>query len=167
MNSLLRFEGLGGQVQCIFIDPPYGVKFGSNFQPFVRKRDVAHGDDADMTREPEMVQAYRDTWEMGLHSYLTYLRDRLLVARELLTESGSLFVQISDENLHHVREIMDEVYGPENAAGILKFFKTSSQSTDRIPSVVDYLLVYAKNRESQRLRPILQLKQPGERGAKQ
>jgi len=93
MNSLLEYEGLGGQVQMIYIDPPYGVKFGSNFQPFVRKRDVKHNDDADMTREPEMVQAYRDTWELGLHSYLTYLRDRLLVARELLTPSGSVFVQ--------------------------------------------------------------------------
>ena len=114
MNSLLHYEGLGGQVQMIYMDPPYGVKFGSNFQPFVRKRDVKHNDDADMTREPEMVQAYRDTWELGLHSYLTYMRDRLLLARELLTPSGSVFVQISDENLHHVREVMDEVFGAEN-----------------------------------------------------
>src|SRR6266550_5931680 len=100
MNSLLRYEGLGGQVQMIFLDPPYGVKFGSNFQPFVRKRDVSHGDDEDMTREPEMVQAYRDTWELGIHSYLTYMRDRLLVARDLLSVSGSVFVQISDQNQH-------------------------------------------------------------------
>src|SRR6201987_954388 len=96
------------------LTPPYGVKFGSNFQPFVRKRDVMHGDDEDMTREPEMVQAYRDTWEFGLHSYLTYLRDRLLLARELLAPSGSIFVQISDENLHHVREVMEGVFGAEN-----------------------------------------------------
>jgi adenine-specific DNA-methyltransferase len=102
MNSLLHYEALGGQVQMIYVDPPYGVKFGSNFQPFVRKRDVSHGDDADMTREPEMVQAYRDTWELGLHSYLTYMRDRLLLARDLLAPSGWIFVQISDENLHHV-----------------------------------------------------------------
>ncbi len=114
MNSLLHYERLGGQVQMIYIDPPYGVKFGSNFQPFVRKRDVSHGDDEDLTREPEMVKAYRDTWELGLHSYLTYMRDRLLLARELLTPSGSVFVQISDENLHHVRELMDEVFGAEN-----------------------------------------------------
>jgi adenine-specific DNA-methyltransferase len=114
MNSLLHFEGLGGQVQMIYIDPPYGVKFGSNFQPFVRKRDVTHNDDEDMTREPEMVQAYRDTWELGLHSYLTYMRDRLLLARELLSPSGSLFVQISDESLHHVRELADEIFEPEN-----------------------------------------------------
>ena len=114
MNSLLHYEGLGGQVQMIYIDPPYGVKFGSNFQPFVRKRDVSHNDDEDLTREPEMVKAYRDTWELGLHSYLTYMRDRLLLARDLLTPSGSVFVQISDENLHHVRELMDEVFGAEN-----------------------------------------------------
>lgn len=111
MNSLLHYEGLGGQVQMIYIDPPYGVKFGSNFQPFVRKRDVSHNDDADMTREPEMVKAYRDTWELGLHSYPTYLRDRLLLARELLSPSGSIFVQINDENLDGVRQIATDVFG--------------------------------------------------------
>src|SRR6185436_3868638 len=125
MNSLLQYEGLGAQVQMIYIDPPYGVKFGSNFQPFVRKRDVSHNDDEDLTREPEMVKAYRDTWELGLHSYLTYLRDRLLIARELLTPSGSIFVQISDENLHHVREVMDEVFGQENFVSQVVFLKTS------------------------------------------
>ncbi|MGH7090945.1 MAG: DNA methyltransferase, partial [Stellaceae bacterium] len=125
MNSLLNYENLGGQVQMIYIDPPYGVKFGSNFQPFVRKRDVANNDDADMTREPEMVKAYRDTWELGLHSYLTYLRDRLLLARDLLHPSGSVFVQISDENLHHVRELMDEVFGANNAVAIIPFVKTA------------------------------------------
>jgi adenine-specific DNA-methyltransferase len=125
MNSLLHYERLGGQVQMINIDPPYGVKFRSNFQPFVRKRDVSHGDDEDLTREPEMVKAYRDTWELGLHSYLTYMRDRLLLARELLTPSGSVFVQISDENLHHVRELMDEVFGPENFAGQVSFVSTA------------------------------------------
>ena len=114
MNSLLEYERLGGQVQMIYMDPPYGVKFGSNFQPFVRKRDVTHNDDADMTREPEMVKAYRDTWELGLHSYLTYMRDRLLLCRDLLAPTGSIFVQISDENVHHVRELMDEVFGAEN-----------------------------------------------------
>jgi adenine-specific DNA-methyltransferase len=102
MNSLLEYEGLGGQVQMIYIDPPYGVKFGSNFQPFVRKRDVKHGDDESFTREPEMVQAYRDTWELGLHSYFAYLRDRLSLARKLLSSTGSMFLQISDENVHHV-----------------------------------------------------------------
>ena len=116
MNSLLRYEGLGGQVQTIYMDPPYAVKFGSNFQPFVRKRDVTHGNDQHMVREPEMVQAYRDTWELGVHSFLTYLRDRLLLARELLHPSGSIFVQMSDTNLHHVREVLDEVFG----AGVLR-----------------------------------------------
>ena len=167
MNSLLHFEALGGQVQMIYMDPPYGVKFGSNFQPFVRKRDVNHNDDEDMTREPEMIKAYRDTWELGLHSYLTYLRDRLLLARELLTDSGSIFVQISDENVHHVREVMDEVFGAENFAGIFSFYKTSSQSTDKIPSIVDYILCYARDKQRQKLRLLQRMKAPGERGAKQ
>src|SRR5438093_982444 len=129
MNSLLEYEGLGGQVQMIYIDPPYGVKFGSNFQPFVRKRDVKNNEDRDMTREPEMVKAYRDTWELGLHSYVTYLRDRLLVARELLTPSGSVFVQIGDDNVHHVRELLDELFGGENFIAEIAFSKTSSLSS--------------------------------------
>src|SRR5437764_113227 len=144
MNSLLKYEALGGQVQCIYVDPPYGVKFGSNFQPFIRKRDVRHNDDVDLTREPEMVQAYRDTWELGLHSYLTYLRDRLLLARELLTASGSIFVQISDENVHHVRELMDEVFGSENLVSLISFKKTGGQSSTLLPGVCDYLLWYAR-----------------------
>jgi adenine-specific DNA-methyltransferase len=147
MNSLLHYEGLGGQVQMIYMDPPYGVKFGSNFQPFVRKRDVSHNDDEDMTREPEMVQAYRDTWELGLHSYLTYLRDRLLLARDLLTSSGSVFVQISDENIHTVRDVLDEVYGKENFCGLIAFRTTGGQSTSLISSSTDFLLWYAKDRE--------------------
>ncbi len=152
MNSLLRFEGLGGQVQMIYIDPPYGVKFGSNFQPFVRKRDVSNNDDADMTREPEMVQAYRDTWQLGLHSYLTYLRDRLLVARDLLTPSGSVFVQISDDNVHHVREVLDEVFGADNFVSIISFKKTTGAGSPAIgtvslASVGDFLLWYGRDRE--------------------
>ncbi len=153
MNSLLQYEGMGGQVQMIYIDPPYGVKFGSNFQPFVRKRDVKNGDDADLTREPEMVQAYRDTWELGLHSYLTYLRDRLLLARELLTPSGSVFVQISDENLHHVREVMDEVFGGENFCLIVTVKKTQGQSSDLPASINDFLLWYARDLAHQKVRP--------------
>jgi len=145
MNSLLQYEGLGGQVQMIYIDPPYGVKFGSNFQPFVRRRDVSHNDDEDLTREPEMVKAYRDTWELGLHSYLTYMRDRLLMARELLTPSGSLFVQISDENLHHVRELMDEVFGAENFVSVITFKKTGAQTSTLISSVSDYVIWYARD----------------------
>jgi adenine-specific DNA-methyltransferase len=145
MNSLLEYEGLGGQVQMIYIDPPYGVKFGSNFQPFVRKRDVKDGDDGSMTREPEMVKAYRDTWELGLHSYLTYLRDRLLVARELLTPSGSVFVQIGDENVHHVRELMDETFGPENFCAVIAFRTTTGKAGALVDSTFDFLLWYAKD----------------------
>lgn len=146
MNSLLGYEGLGGQVQMIYMDPPYGVKFGSNFQPFVRKRDVKHNDDQDLTREPEMVKAYRDTWELGLHSYLTYMRDRLLLCRDLLTPSGSIFVQISDENLHHVRELMDEVFGAENFVSVIPFRKkTMPLGAKHIEGVVDYLLWYGRD----------------------
>ena len=154
MNSLLHYESLGGQVQMIYMDPPYGVKFGSNFQPFVRKRDVTHNDDEDMTREPEMVQAYRDTWELGLHSYLTYLRDRLLLSRELLTPSGSIFVQISDENLHHVREVMDEVFGAENFVAVITFQKTGSQAGTRLGTTLDYLLWYAKDSQDIKYHPL-------------
>jgi Adenine specific DNA methylase Mod len=119
MNSLLEKKGMAGKVQMIYIDPPYGIKYGSNFQPFVNKRDVKDGKDEDLTQEPEMIRAFRDTWELGIHSYLTYLRDRLLLARELLNESGSIFVQISDENLHHVREMMDEIFGTDNFSVVL------------------------------------------------
>jgi adenine-specific DNA-methyltransferase len=161
MNSLLHYEGLGGQVQMIYMDPPYGVKFGSNFQPFVRKRDVKHNDDEDLTREPEMVKAYRDTWELGLHSYLTYMRDRLLLARDLLTPSGSIFVQISDENLHHVRELMDEVFGAENCCSVIVFSKTSSASGTGLASVYDYLLWYARDASSVRYRQLF-LERAGE-----
>ena len=167
MNSLLHFENLGGQVQMIYIDPPYGVKFGSNFQPFVRKRDVTHNDDEGFTREPEMVKAYRDTWELGLHSYLTYLRDRLLLARELLTESGSVFVQISDENLHHVREVMDEVFGATNFVAVITFSKTTSASGESLSSVTDYLIWFAKDKEKVTYRPLYLGKQFGEEGATQ
>lgn len=145
MNSLLNYEGLGGRVQMIYIDPPYGVKFGSNFQPFVRKYDVAHNDDEDMTREPEMVKAYRDTWELGLHSYLKYLRDRLLLARDLLHQSGSVFVQISDENLHHVRELMDEIFGQENFCRIITFAKTSGLGSALIQTTCDFIVWYARD----------------------
>jgi adenine-specific DNA-methyltransferase len=167
MNSLLHYEGLGGQIQMIYMDPPYGVKFGSNFQPFVRKRDVKHNDDEDMTREPEMVKAYRDTWELGLHSYLTYLRDRLLLARDLLTPSGSIFVQISDENLHHVRELMDEVFGVENFVSVISFIKTSGQTPRLLASVSDYLIWYCMDKSSAKYRQIFisreEIEDPSER----
>jgi adenine-specific DNA-methyltransferase len=156
MNSLVRYEKLGGQVQMIYIDPPYGVKFGSNFQPFVRKRDVSHGDDEDLTREPEMVKAYRDTWELGLHSYLTYMRDRLLLARELLTPSGSVFVQISDDNVHHVRELLDEVFGPENNLGFISFLRGGTQTVSvGLPATADYLLWYARDADTAKVNELL------------
>jgi adenine-specific DNA-methyltransferase len=145
MNSLLEKEGMAGQVQMIYIDPPYGVKYGSNFQPFVNKRDVKDGKDEDLTSEPEQIRAFRDTWELGIHSYLTYLRDRLLLARELLSESGSVFVQISDENLHHVREILDEVFGKENFCGIVAFRKTGGLQSNLLASITDYIIWYCKS----------------------
>lgn len=117
MNSLLQKEGMAGKVQMVYFDPPYGIKYGSNFQPFVNQRDVKDGNDSDLSQEPEMITAFRDTWELGIHSYLSYLRDRLLLARELLSNTGGCFVQISDENVHHVREICDEVFGKENFVG--------------------------------------------------
>jgi adenine-specific DNA-methyltransferase len=159
MNSLLEYEGMGGQIQMIYMDPPYGVKFGSNFQPFVRQRDVRHNDDADLTREPEMVQAYRDTWELGLHSYLTYLRDRLRVARDLLTPSGSVVVQISDENLHHVREVLDEVFGADNFCALITFRKKMMPMGSEVAEgVSDYLLWYCRDRQQIKSRSIFRVK---------
>lgn len=145
MNSLLEKEGMGGKVQMVYFDPPYGIKYGSNFQPFVNKRDVKDGKDEDLTAEPEMLKAFRDTWELGIHSYLTYLRDRLLLAKDLLHESGSVFVQISDENVHHVREILDEVFGANNFVVKIFFKKTSGQATKLLPTSCDFLLWYAKD----------------------
>ncbi len=154
MNSLLEKEGLGGQVQMIYIDPPYGIKYGSNFQPFVNKRDVKDGKDEDLTAEPEMVKAFRDTWELGIHSYLTYLRDRLLLAQGLLTESGSLFVQIGDENLHHVREAMDEVFGQENFFALITFKKTLPLGSAGLAGISDYILWYSRNRDQIKYRDL-------------
>ncbi|OCC15405.1 putative DNA methylase [Dissulfuribacter thermophilus] len=144
MNSLLEKESMAGQVQMIYFDPPYGIKYGSNFQPFVNKRDVKDRKDEDLTQEPEMIKAFRDTWELGIHSYLTYLRDRLLLARELLHESGSIFLQISDENVHHVRELMDEVFGKENFVSLIYFATTSGFTSAALSRVGDYLIWYAK-----------------------
>ncbi|QNE30578.1 site-specific DNA-methyltransferase [Sphingomonas sp. NBWT7] len=146
MNSLLEYEGMGNQVQMIYFDPPYGVKYGSNFQPFVRKNSVKHGADDEMIREPEMVKAYRDTWELGLHSYLTYLRDRLTLARELLASTGSIFVQISDDNLHHVREVAAEVFGEANFCGLIAFRTTGGQSSSLLSTSTDFLIWYAKDK---------------------
>ena len=146
MNSLLEKEGMAGKVQCVYMDPPYGIKYGSNFQPFVGKRDVKDGKDDDLTAEPEMIKAFRDTWELGIHSYLSYMRDRLLLARELLTESGSVFVQISDENVHHIREIMDEVFGVENFINQIGFRTAMTKPTNLLNNVFDYILWYTKDR---------------------
>jgi len=144
MNSLLEKEGMAGKVQMIYIDPPYGIKYGSNFQPFVNRKDVKDGKDEDLTQEPEMIKAFRDTWELGIHSYLTYLRDRLLLSRELLGDSGSIFVQISDENIHHVKELLDEIFGVENFRCLICFRKTTGKASALLDVTADYLLWYSK-----------------------
>ena len=165
MNSLLEKEGMAGQVQMIYLDPPYGIKYGSNFQPFVNKRDVTDGKDEDLTQEPETLKAFRDTWELGIHSYLSYMRDRLLLARELLSESGSVFVQISDENVHHVRKILDEVFGADNFVREIVFTKTTGLGQTLLDSVNDYILWYAKNTDCIKYRQLFLDKVPGEAGA--
>lgn len=161
MNSLLEFEGMAGQVQMIFIDPPYGVQYGSNFQPFVRNRKVSIAGDEDMTREPEMVKAYRDTWELGLHSYLTYLRDRLIVARSLLADTGSIFVQISDTNLHHARQLLDEVFGPANFVACINYKTMMPLESGHIESVVDYICWYARDAQKMKYRNLYVEKRVG------
>jgi len=153
MASLARREDLAGRVQMIYLDPPYGIKFASNFQPQLGQRDVKDREQ-DLTREPEMVKAYRDTWTLGIHSYLAYLRDRLAIASELLTDSGSIFVQISDENLHRVRCVMDEVFGQNNAIAVIAFKKTGYQAAKLLPSNYDYLLLYAKDIEKMKYRQV-------------
>ena len=159
MNSLIEKEGMAGKVQTIYIDPPYGIRYGSNFQPFVNKRDVKDGADADLTTEPEQVRAFRDTWELGIHSYLTYLRDRLLLAREMLTDSGSVFVQISDENVHRVRAVMEEVFGAENFVAQITYKVTSGFERSIGPRrIQDYLVWYAKNKERCKFRRVFREK---------
>ena len=153
MASLAEREGLRGRVQCIYFDPPYGIKFNSNFQWSTTSRDVKDGKADHITREPEQVKAFRDTWRDGIHSYLTYLRDRLTVARDLLTDSGSIFVQIGDENVHRVRAVMDEVFGDENFVNEVVFSKTTSSSSDKLASTADYILWYARRIELLKFRP--------------
>ena len=164
MASLAEREGLRGQVQCIYFDPPYGIKFNSNWQVSTRSRDVKDGKVEEITREPEQVRAFRDTWKDGIHSYLTYLRDRLTAMRDLLTESGSIFVQIGDENVHRVRTLMDEVFGEENAIAQIAFVKTTGATNDFVSSVSDYLLWYGKNKAATKYRPIYLTKSAGEAG---
>ena len=147
MNSLLEKEGMAGKVQMIYIDPPYGIKYGSNFQPFVNKRDVKDGKVEDLTQEPEMIKAFRDTWELGIHSYLTYLRNRLLLAKDLLNESGSIFVQISDENLHYVKQIMDEIFGRKNFIVIISYITRNATPASTLSSNHDYIVWFAKDKK--------------------
>ncbi|GKT01584.1 site-specific DNA-methyltransferase [Acidovorax sp. SUPP3434] len=159
MNSLLHKEGMAGQVQMIYIDPPYGIKYGSNFQPFVGKRDVKDRADADLTQEPEMIKAFRDTWELGIHSYLTYLRDRLLLAKELLSDSGSVFVQISDENLHRVKVVLDELFGAENFVSCINFQTMTPLESGHLETVFDYIVWYAKDIKKLKYRNLYRDKQ--------
>lgn len=154
MNSLLEKEGMAGQVQMVYIDPPYGVKYGSNFQPFVNKRDVKDNKDEDLSQEPEMVKAFRDTWELGIHSYLSYLRNRLLLARELLADTGSVFIQISDENVHHIRELCDEIFGVSNYCRTINVSKTSGMGSTLLPTTHDYLIWYAKDIKTMKYRQL-------------
>ena len=154
MNSLIEKEGLGGQVQTVYLDPPYGIRYGSNFQPFVNRREVIDGKDEDLTGEPEQIRAFRDTWELGIHSYLAYLRDRLLLARELLHESGSCFVQIGDENVHRVGMVMDEIFGAGNRVATISYATTGGSSANTLPQVADYLLWYAKDRTRAKYRQL-------------
>jgi adenine-specific DNA-methyltransferase len=165
MASLAEREGLRGKVQCIYFDPPYGIKFNSNFQWSTTSRDVKDGNAGHITREPEQVKAFRDTWRNGIHSYLTYLRDRLTVARDLLTDSGSIFVQISDENAHRVRALMDEVFGEDRFVSQIAFSKTSGlEASQRLSSTFDYILWYCSSRGQNKYRPLLKAKLNLEKG---
>ena len=154
MNSLIEKEGLGGQVQTVYLDPPYGIRYRSNFQPFVNRRDVIEGKDEDLTQEPEQIRAFRDTWELGIHSYLAYLRDRLLLARDLLHDSGSCFLQIGDENVHSAGVVMDEIFGAENRMATISYVTTGGSSAATLPEVADYLLWYAKDRKLAKYRQL-------------
>lgn len=156
MTSLLEREGMAGQVQMMYFDPPYGIKYGSNWQVKLNNKDVKDGRDEALSGEPEMIKAFRDTWELGIHSYLSYLRDRLIVAKELLNDSGSCFVQISDENVHLVRSVMDEVFGSSNFVSLIAFAKTSSFTSSALSSTYDYIIWYSKNIEKVKVRQLLQ-----------
>lgn len=155
MASLAERERLRGKVQMTYIDPPYGIKFGSNWQVSARKREVKDGSISHLSRDAEQVKAFRDTWELGIHSYLTYLRDRVSVSRDLLTESGSLFVQMGDENVHLVRSVLDEVMGAENFVSMISFVTTSGfTQASALPRTGDYILWYARNSDHLKSRPL-------------
>jgi adenine-specific DNA-methyltransferase len=162
MNSLLEKEGMAGKLQMMFFDPPYGIKYGSNFQPFLNKRSVSDGKDSDLTAEPEMIKAFRDTWELGIHSYLTYLRDRLLLTHSMLHETGSVFVQIGDENIHHVRGILDEIFGAENFVSIITFKKTLPLGSSGLAGINDFILWYAKDKSKVKYNELFVEKPVGE-----
>jgi adenine-specific DNA-methyltransferase len=165
MNSLLQKEGMAGQVQMIYIDPPYGIKYGSNFQPFVSKTKVQDRKDADLTQEPEMIKAFRDTWELGIHSYLTYLRDRLFLAKNLLHESGSVFVQISQENVHHVREIMDELFGLDQFVSLIPFrTKLMPLGAKTLEQMSAFLVWYARDINKVKYRHLYRVTTPDTKG---
>lgn len=161
MNSLLEKEKMSGKVQMIYIDPPYGIKYNSNFQPFTNKRDVKDKDDDSIPAEPEMIKAFRDTWELGIHSYLTHLRDRLLLAKELLHEKGSVFVQISDENVHIVRCLMDEIFGSENFINQISFTKTQPLGSTYLPVTADFLIWYGKSKKDTKFHQLFLKKEVG------
>ena len=161
MASLAEREGLRGRVQCIYLDPPYGIKFNSNFQWSTTDRKVKDGERDHITREPEQVKAFRDTWRDGIHSYLTYLRDRLTVARDLLTDSGSIFVQIGDENVHRVRALMDEVFGDENVVSEIHFRSMMPMASGELENVFDHIIWYAKSKPSLKYRDLKRLKNVG------
>src|SRR5688572_10332087 len=154
MASLAEKEGMKGKVQMIYMDPPYGINFNSNWQVSTRKRDITDGKREDVTRQPEQIRAFRDTWSLGIHSYLAYLRDRLILARDLLSETGSIFIQIGDENAHLVRSILDEVFGSDNFVSQITYSKTTGATVVLLPGTADYIVWYAKNRSTVRYRQL-------------
>lgn len=161
MNSLLEREGLGNKVQVVYLDPPYGISYGSNFQPFVNKRDVKDGKDEDLNQEPEMIRAFRDTWSLGIHSYLAYIRDRVLLARELLADSGSIFFQIGEDNLHLVRNILDEVFGASNFMSQITFrVKNMPFGSRYLENMYDHVVWYAKDKSKVKFRKVFQPRIP-------
>ena len=165
MNSLAEKEGLKGQVQMIYLDPPYGIRFASNWQASTKKRQLEDGKLADVSREPEQIAAFRDTWKDGIHSYLNYLRDRIIIARELLNYSGSIFIQIGDANLHLIKNILDEIFGPENHCGTITFAKTAGATSELLPGVADYLVWYSKSRKDVKFLQPIRIREAGAEGA--
>jgi adenine-specific DNA-methyltransferase len=170
MNSLLEKEGMAGKVQMIYIDPPYGIKYGSNFQPFLNQKEVRDGKDDSLTAEPEQLQAFRDTWELGIHSYLSYLQDRLKLIKDILAQTGSIFFQIGDENIHLVKSLLDEMFGSKNLVSVISIKKTTSagggqSDGNAFQNVADFVLWYAKSKEEMKYRPLYMPKVLGEEGA--